>query len=556
MVLAAKTPAGMNEQPITIEKATPRIIATGDVFDRLTFLGWRAGLAAIVAGLAVSFLLFGYALVYWRNADMDFMVIYSALAMNAGKPQQFLDHTAYLTILSVKSWFQLLHGLGLLDAYTLPAIPPASEASAFDAAMTQAVRAGRVLAFAIAAICVLIFAGLARRIFRDWRIAVFATLAFALSGGVAVHSRILRSELVAACPVIFALMILIVIGRRASLARPLAMAAAAALCVIGLENKVQAILLIGTLPFVILPFGGPQGASLPFWRNTPASWLMASVAALIALAAAWAAWPLIATGLDRGLLDAAQFRPLLLNRFGVYQIALLVLIGGCMIAYAAIWRISAAETFAATAAVIAGASIALLLLNADYNTGNVIAVINPLEKMLVFADAGTSGAANGSSLAAVVLLLLDGLASVVARYSFVLHSSPRPTVFLTWLTIPGIVAAWRRGEKQAALQALMLMLAAIGIDTLGVRRGLKIEYFIFTDPLIVLAGAILLEAMPDVRVHKWAYAIAVTLFGLHIAIGQAEPIKSAFKRAGPESICEWNPHYMPLMPLPWCPPRP
>ena len=91
-----------------------------DTLDRLTFLGWRRSLAAIMAGLAVSFLLFGYFVVYWRNADMDFMVIYSALAMNAGKPQQYLDHTAYLTILSVKSWFALLHGLGLLDAWTLP----------------------------------------------------------------------------------------------------------------------------------------------------------------------------------------------------------------------------------------------------------------------------------------------------------------------------------------------------------------------------------------------------------------------------------------------------
>jgi hypothetical protein len=545
----------MNEHPATVGKAEPEIVATGDVFGWLACLGWPERLAAIIAGLAISFFLFGYALVYWRNADMDFMVIYSALAMNVGKPQQFLDHTAYLSILSVKSWFQLLHGLGLLDAYTLPAIPPASDASAFDAAMTQAVRAGRVLAFLIAALCVLIFAGLARRIFRDWHIAFFATLAFALSGGIAEHSRLLRSELIAACPVIFALMILIVIGRRASLARPLGMAAAAALCVIGLENKVQVILLIGTLPFVILPFGGPQSASVAFWRNTPAGWLAAAIAAIIALAAAWTAWPLIATGLDRGLLDAAEFRPLLLNRFGVYQITLLVLIGGTMIAYAAIWRVSAAEMLAAIAAVVAGASLALLLLDADYNAGNVIAVINPLEKMLVFADANTSDAANGSSLKAVALLL-DGLASVLARYSFVLHSSSRPTVFLTWLIIPGIVAAWRRGEKQAALQALALMLAATGIDTLGVRRGLKIEYFIFTDPLIVLAGAMLLEAMPDMRLHKWASSIAVTLFGLHVVVGQAEPLRDAFRRVGPESICAWNPHYMPLMPLPWCPRRP
>src|ERR1700726_899718 len=123
----------------------PPVDAANDAFDRLPFLGWRWGLAAIVAGLAVSFFLFGYALIYWGNADMDFMVIYNALAMNDGKPQLFFDHTAYLTILSLKSWFRLLHALGLLAPYSLSTIPPASDAAAFDAAMTSVVRAGRVL---------------------------------------------------------------------------------------------------------------------------------------------------------------------------------------------------------------------------------------------------------------------------------------------------------------------------------------------------------------------------------------------------------------------------
>lgn len=533
--------------------AAPQSAAARDAFDRLSLLGWKKGLAAIVAGLAASFFLFGYALVYWRNADMDFMVIYNALVMNDGKPQAFFDHTAYLTILAVKSWFSLLHDLGLLDAYKLPAIPPASDPAAFDAAMTQAVRAGRVLAFLIATSCVLVFAGLIRLIVRDWRIAMLATLAFALSGGIAVHSRILRSELLAACPVIFALMILIIVGRRGSRWRPLAMALAAALCLLGLENKVQAILLIGALPLLILPFGSVQSASADFWNNTGRSWLAAAAAGVAALAAAWMAWPLIAVGFDRALLDAAQFRPLLLNRYGLYQAAMIILIGGCMVAYAAIWRISAAETLASMFAVIAGGSIALLLLDLDYNANNVIAVFNPLEKMLVFADASTSGAANGSSLAAVFLLLLDGLLSVLARYTFVLHSSARPTVFLTWLIVPGTVYAWQRGERQAALQSLMLLCAAIGIDTLGVRRGLKTEYFIFTDPLIILAGAVLLDRLPALRFHKLTYPVAVALFALHIAVGQAEPVKYAFKRSGPQSICEWNRYYMPLLPLPWCP---
>jgi hypothetical protein len=223
-----------------------------------------------------------------------------------------------------------------------------------------------------------------------------------------------------------------------------------------------------------------------------------------------------------------------------------------MMAYAMIWRVAAAETLASMFAVVAGASIALLALDFQYSASNAIAVINPLEKMLTFADANTSDVANGSSLSDIFLLLLDGIASVMARYSFVLHSSPRPTVFLTWLIVPGIVVAWRRGERQTAIQALVLLLAAIGIDALGVRRGLKSEYFIFTDPLIILSGAILLDSMRDLRLHKWAYPVAATLLGLHFAVGQAEPIKYTFMRRGPESACQWNAHYMPLMPLPWC----
>jgi hypothetical protein len=541
----------MNELTPAATTAPPK-----DAFDRLTFLGWRWGLAAITAGLALSFFLYGYALIYWRNADMDFMVIYNALVLNDGKPQRFFDHTAYITILSTKLWFQLLHTLGLLDAWSLPSIPPASDAPAFDAAMTGAVRAGRLLAFLIATGCVLIFAGLVRRVVRDWRVAMLATLAFAFSGGIAVHSRILRSELVAACPVIFALLILIATGRLAGIARPLWMALAAALCVLGLENKVQVILLIGALPLLLLPFGGAGSASVAFWNNTRPAWLATIIAAIFAMAAAWAAWPLVATGLDRALLEAAQFRPLLLGHYGVYQAALAMLIAGCMIAYAAIWRVSIAETLASMLAMAAGALTMLLALNLEYNAGNVIAVINPLEKMLTFADATTSGVASGSNPAAVLALLLDGIGSVLARYTFVLHSSPRPTVFLTWLIVPGIVYAWRRGKRLAAIQALVLLLAAIGIDALGVRRGLKSEYFIFTDPLIILAGAVLLDCLRDLRFRQWTYAVGTVLFGLHIAVGQAEPIKYAFMRRGPESICDWNRHYAPLLPMPWCPSAP
>src|ERR1700727_2097811 len=292
----------------------PSTRAGFDALAPLTFLGWWPGLAAIVSSLAVSFFLYGYAVAYWRNADMDFMVIYNALVLNDGKPQQFFDHTGYLTILIVKVWFEMLHGLGLLNSYSLSSMPPASDPHAFDAAMTSVIRAGRLVAWLIATGSVLVFASLIRAVVRDWRLALIATFAFAFSGGMAVHERILRTELVAACPVIFALMILIVIGRRACSARPLWMAFAAALCVLGLENKVQAILLIAALPVLILPFGSPTSASVALWRNGRSALALAAISIIAAVVAVSVAWPLIATGLDRTLLDTAGvcspfFRP-------------------------------------------------------------------------------------------------------------------------------------------------------------------------------------------------------------------------------------------------------
>jgi hypothetical protein len=521
-----------------------------DALERLTRFGARGGLIAMVAGLAVSFFGLGYAVVYWRHADMDFMVIYNALLLNDGKAQQFFDHPAYLTILSIKTWFRALHMLGLLDAYSLSNIPPATNVAAFDTAMTHAVRAARLVAWLTATSFVLIFAALVNRIARDWRVASLATFAFAFSGGIAVHVRILRSELIAACFVTFAFMLLIIIGRRASVGRPLLMVIAAALCVLGLENKVHAILLIAALPVLALPFGSPAGSSSNFWRR-PTGWLAAAVVGIIAIFSIWMAFPIIATGLDPANIRATSLVPPVFGRPGLYQSGLLLWITVGVIVYAMVWRISAAETFASVFALATGAALALLALDLSFNANVVVAVINPLEKMLNFADAATTDA-TGHGLAGIVTLIFQGVLQVLAKLTFVLSPSPRPTVFLTWLIIPGIVYAWRRGERQTAIQALLLLLAAIGIDALGIRRGLKSEYFIFTDPLIILAGVVLLERMADLRWQQWAYPVGAVLVTLHVIMSQTEPVRYVLKKSGPEGVCEWNANFLPLLPVPWC----
>jgi hypothetical protein len=353
--------------------------------------------------------------------------------------------------------------------------------------------------------------------------------------------------------VIFALMILMMVGRRASAWRPFWLACAAALCVLGLENKVQVILLIAALPALALAFGGKDGASRGFWQTRP-SWLAALLAILAAVLLLSAARPILEAGFDKANADAAGLRPLI-GHYGVYQIALLAWIGAGMLAFAGLWRVTASETVAAVAAVAAGAGAGLIALDLQYNIGDVVAVLNPVEKMLTFA---TLSAAETSSWRSALDIFAHNFESVLQRYSFFLYTSARPTVFLIWLIWPGIFHAWLTGKKQVALQATLLMLVATFIDTLGVQRGLKSEYFILTDPLMILAGAVLLQSLDRQPRGGLAVATAAALFCAHILVSQAEPVKHVMKQSGPNYICDWNQVYEPKLPMPWCaepPPR-
>jgi hypothetical protein len=241
-------------------------------------------------------------------------------------------------------------------------------------------------------------------------------------------------------------------------------------------------------------------------------------------------------------------KPLFSGRPGLYQAALLAWTAVAMVAFSAVWKVSVAESVAGMLALVIGIGAALLVLDISYYDANVVTVMNPLERMSGFADLSPLSGGGGGLFAMLGLLVLDG-ARVLLRF---LSSSPRPAVFLIWLIVPGIVYAWRRGEKQAALQAAVLMLSVIGIDAVGMRRGLKDEYFIFTDPFIIIAGAVLLDRLNTLRFHRLAFPIGVILFALHVVVGQAEPVKQAFARKGPEGICEWRMQYLPLLQLPWC----
>lgn len=541
----------MTHEPSGNPASGPAHGRPADALARLTPFGWSGGLFVIIATLTLSFLLLGYFLIYWRTADMDFMVVYSALVMNGGRPQEFFDHPSYYTILSVKTWFEFLHTLGLVKVHTIADVP--ADPAGFDAAMTSVIRAARIVAWLTATATVLIFAALMRAIVRDWRVALLAAYAFAFSGGMAFHIRVLRSEMIAAAFTVFALMTLILAARRATIWRPLAVGGASLLCMLAIENKISAVLVVAALPVLALTFGTKDSPSAGLWRNTPLAWSIALVTAVVAALLAFAAAPLVITGLDPATVARSGMHPFLAGRYGIYQSALLIFTLLCMIAFAGLWKISLAETLTSIFAVIAGIALGLLALDIAYNVNDVTTVINPVERMLMYAALpGTEGGTPGSG--ALVKIILMNMGGILARYSYIFAASPRPAVFLIWLIVPGIGCAWWKGERQTALQAALLMLTAFGVDTLGNQRGLGLpaSYYVFTDPLIILAGALLLVRMTDLRFMKWAYPIGAMLLVVHFVYSQAEPVKRAFSKRGNEEICGWNRSMVPLLPIPWC----
>jgi hypothetical protein len=495
---------------------------------------WAGSIALVIAGLVVSFFAFGFWWPYWRIADMDFWMVYEAFLFNDGLPQEWFVHPGYLTMLLLGAWFRLLHWLGFLHVHALSALPAPADAGD---AWTAAVRAGRLLSLALACAFVLSFGALLLRLTRDRRVAVLGTFALAFSGGLAMHARVIRTELLSAALVTVALLILLIAARTPRTGwRPVLVGLAAFLSTLALINKVQFIVLICAIPLIVLPFGTRSDDAGGFWRTSPlafpAAVLLAAGAILLVISAA----PLVRFGLTAADTSVVPWRPVA-GRFGAYQPFIAAEIVLAMLGFAVLWRVPRLEALAALAAAAGGGALGLLSLDVRFNPQNLLEAINPLEQLSYWAAASDPHLEGNILGSALIRSLIEGVGGVLARRTFILQSSPRPTIFLEWFVIAATVFALKRGQRKLAIQVAMLMGVVWGVDTIGTLRGLKLEYFILTDPLVILAAALLLAELADLQTHRFAFAIGVALIASHILVSQAEPVKHSFQRSKPLEFC-------------------
>ena len=368
--------------------------------------------------------------------------------------------------------------------------------------------------------------------------------------------RIMRTELLAAGFFMIALMMLIVVARMGQRAwRPAVVGLASLLITLALLNKVQILFLICALPFLLLPFGRDSAPQRKFWNIPRLAWPVFAASVVMALFGLFLAKDILIAGFSTA--SAPSF-PLPALKFGAtaYWPAIAAWIAVGMAAFAVVWRVTALETLTAVFAAVAGCMIGLLALYGRYHPNDVLVVFHPLEEMFQFAQSSDPRLSSGSLLSGQHIgYLLQAIAGVIARRTFVLESSPRPTIFLEWFVIAATVIAIRRREWRLVLQVAALMLTDWGIDTLGMARGLKQEYFILTDPLAIIAAALLISKLTDLQRHRWTYPVGATLIVAHILVSQAEPVKHVFKTEGPEVLCGLYHNAKRVEHFPYCKPQ-
>lgn len=516
-------------------------------FNRLTPLGWTPGILAILAGLVVSFFLFGFFNPYWRIADQDILIIFDAFLQNDGLPRQIDFHPAHLIVVMLSTSYRALHGLGLLETYSLSTMPLASDGAAFTRSWTGAVQIMRLLCLLIVLAYVTAFGYLLRSLVKDWRVALLGTFALAFSGGIAMSVRSVKPELLSGSLFAVALLILLIAARSPHLKmRPIFVGISAFIATLAMENKVQAIFLVVTLPVLLLPFGEASRED-GYWTRPRAGWVVAAIA-MLALLAAIAAAPLIRQGLfaDTTLLTLRPVFPT-----GIFQTMLIFWIASGMLAFGLLWKVPLAEGLAAAFSTVAGISLGFLPLYLYRATSSIAKVMSPLDALYFFVTPGAQCGSGGCGLQ--IAMLFDSIRGALAHHSFFLHTSSRPEIFLEWIILAGIVFAFRRREYKVALQASFLIGAAFAVDTVQAARALKQDYFNYSDPLIIIAGALLLAKLTDLQKHRRAYAAGAILIALHVAFSQAEPVKHAYLlRAGPESKCDVLGILRGIEPFPFC----
>jgi len=426
--------------------------------EKYLFPGWTKSLAAVFAGMVISFVLFGLFYPFWWFSDQDLVLAYQGLLLNAGLPQEYFDHTGYLYILLISGWYSLLHWVGLLPVHALPEMPPPTDVPAFEAAWQQLIVAGRVSSLLLGGLVMWLYATLVRRLVGDWKIAVLAGMALALSTALIMHIRMMRTELLSGALVMVALFLLIFAARasRRRWRQPLYLALAAMLATLAIITKIQALFSVMLLPVIAITFGRPDpedDGEAPLLPWIAAGWIALAVLATVPAAG------LLRTGFTDFPGTVIPYRRLGIPE-DIYQAAIALWFVVAVAVYCRFWKVRLTACAAGAGAMLLGVSLGLLSLDIRFQPEDVIAITHPVEHMFFFAT--WTHPALGAQAQILTRTLFEALDWGFLR---ALEAHDHEPVFLLQIfAIVGAVVAWRRGDRQLPLQVLVLIVGVFGLD--------------------------------------------------------------------------------------------
>jgi hypothetical protein len=518
----------------------------------------RSRLFLFLAMLA-SFISVGFFAPYWHKAVANMIAGYEALLYNDGLYQEFLWYPMYMTPQLLGIWYWIAHIFGFLQEYKFSLLPAVTTASEFDAIWQRLVAWGYVYSFAIGSLYVFLSIILIRRFTGVWQVAVLAGVALAFSDGIALGYRILRSEVLCSALVSLSLLLTLIAAQSPRNSRRfLYLGLAGLLAGLALTEKVQALIPLLTFPVVALAFGREEPDTPTIRMGTG---FRIAALCVLSLAIVVPTIDLVQQGMTSMVGSYVHpiaqgqgphlYRSLSGNLSGIYQWLLFSYVAFSMLLYAWIWRVRPIDAVSGLLAVFVGLALGFLALYWHYNIIAVIAVVNPVEHLLAVS------ALPGRSLTELSIDLIEGLGRTLAAHTFFLHPSHRPTLLIEWLSIYAGFLLWRRGEKHVALQISVLLLAAISIDVLfnlrgGVAEGVSTFYMPFTDPLIVLAGAIALTQFYRELLSLKAQRLILGCMVVYVVWGHFEPFRATYGDKPKRKICAVAAHFMQRVSIPHC----
>ncbi|HML14525.1 MAG TPA: hypothetical protein VK456_14560, partial [Xanthobacteraceae bacterium] len=93
---------------------------------------------------------------------------------------------------------------------------------------------------------------------------------------------------------------------------------------------------------------------------------------------------------------------------------------------------------------------------------------------------------------------------------------------------------------------------AWGLDAVFSLRSLQTPYFAYTDPLLILAAALVLAHLPELQTRRWAQNAAIGLLVVTVVWAHLEPVKAVLRHDAPQEACVWLPAHVTQIAFPFC----